>query len=156
MCPKGDDPKTLRQNKRAIKLTLDNSDGSEALDGTYTIRFNGHETSDLSADGDTTTASVMKGALEALDPILSVYVDQSTPDATDKGSTYTIVLTFAPHGQNNFHTFDGSVAIGAFTCNIANVSSTISGTPSCQFTDVDLGVSANAHTHPHPSNTSLG
>lgn len=133
MCPKGDDARTQRQLRYVVQLTIGNTDSAEALSGSYIINFAGHNTTSLSAPGDVTTAADLSSALEALEPIENATVTQDAVDGTTKGTRYTIVLDFAPFGQNNIYAFDSQPDVNLFTCIDDGVDSAITGLFICHF-----------------------
>jgi hypothetical protein len=125
MCPKGDDPLTMNQNYRKIRLTVYTSDPS----GSLGIEFLG-TTTYMSLS--TITSKACETALESSDKIGDVactYTEVSSA-VHQFDITFYSWPTFVK--ENNLHSNDGNPAISEFYCDVSQVGSSTY----CEFTDV--------------------
>lgn len=139
-CPHGDDPRTDHQQDRVIVITTGSTHAAEELSGTFYLRIGAITSAGFDANGDTTTAAVMKAHLEAMENVKEARVSQGAVDAS-KGSSWTVALKFAELlGTNNLFYHDGLPTLDMFRCDASNVAATIKGEPNCTITEGDLSV----------------
>ncbi len=133
MCPRGDDPLTLGQDFRIVKLETKAARGT--FKGEITLTFNGEDVT-VPAAASELTASTLQTKLESLPNLESVTVTRSDVD-DNQGSTWTITIVkfpTIPH-ENNIYYHSGNPPITAFSCDLSKQDELFS--PSCEFTDVN-------------------
>lgn len=133
MCPKGDDPVTVSQTYRSIKITTSAATGS--LSGTVSINFLGYTTS-FDADPSVTDGTACATAINNLDNVLSATCIQGA--TASGGAPYTIVFTAWPTFpmEDNIHSHTGNPDLTDFSCDISSMSG---DTPACAITDMNTG-----------------
>lgn len=141
MCPKGDDPLTLSQNYRTIRMSTNATSGD--LNGTFTLRFHG-ETFSFSANASQYTAADCKTSFESLNNIESVSCTRGEVSTTF-GAEYTVEILAWPSYpyQNNVFNHEGNPPISHFSCDTSDVTGAVN--VSCSIEDV---VSANIRGKP--------
>ena len=127
MCPKGDDPMTINQNYRTIRLTVTKTSGS--FSGSLGFEFQG-TTSYLPLTSP--TAQNCAAALEASPQIGSVGCTVTYPSALTLQFTITFYSWPTNAKSNNLHYHDGNPLLREFLCDISRATSDIS----CAWGDV--------------------
>lgn len=150
VCPFGDDPRTIHQQRRGIVITTGDS-GGNALVGSFRVGFAGNYATLIDADGSAMSDALCESAFEAMEAIQDVDCKQGAVDGVG-GTTYTVVFTLSPFGVNNLHTRDGDAELTLWTCDKSRVTSNSGATATCAITDLDLsmavsGVAGDTYTY---------
>ncbi|KAJ1448143.1 hypothetical protein M885DRAFT_450568, partial [Pelagophyceae sp. CCMP2097] len=131
MCAKADDPLTVNQGHRAIRVSLAAQDAS-ALSGTVRFTFLGYTTSH---DAARITSGECAAAWEALANVEAVLCDSSA--GAFGGAEYNISFIKWPlaPAENNFFSHTGNPPIGSWTCDVTSVSTETGAAVECNITD---------------------
>ena len=138
MCPRGDDPRSLFQQNRAIVMSVNSSDPTEVLDGQFRVRFNGETTTRIPIGASDEECSA---AFENIAAIRQARCARINYNPVTKAAQYSIALVFSTEPtQNNINEFDGEVPLSNFQCDASLFQSQISGAAVCRFEDRDLSM----------------
>ena len=110
MCAKADDPLTINQNYRALRIGVSSADGS-SLQGTVIFQFLGYTTSHSASH---VSAVTCEGAWEALENVEDVDCQSENSGA---GSFYNVTFKQWPTMpmENNYFSHKGNPALSNFT-----------------------------------------
>ena len=131
MCAKADDPLTINQNFRALRVGVSAADGSN-LQGSVAFHFLGYSTSHPASH---ITEALCEEAWEALDNIEDVDC-ASEPSAG--GTIYNITFKKWPIKpmENNYFSHTGNPGISNFTCDVSSASSATGARVFCNITNL--------------------
>lgn len=129
MCPKGDDPLTINQNYRSIKLRVE-STGSYDLEGKLGLQFMG-STVMMTLIGSTSTQCTDEIAFHGNFGHVSCTLVKIDRLIFDYYLTFYSWPTFPK--TNNFYSHDGNPSKYDFYCDLTLVS----GFSTCVFTDIE-------------------
>jgi len=138
MCPKGDDPMTINQNNKKIKLVLYADDnGATGLSGSIIVGFQGQEVA-FAADA---TAAQCESTWESLDNVDDVTCTRALTGGGAYTAEYEVEFVAFPlfPSENNLHKHNGNPPIASFSCdttNAAQVGTGLTGGVSCTFSDL--------------------
>ena len=127
MCPKGDDPLTMDQNYRQIKLIV--SENTGALTGNIGLRFQGKVSYiPLSGASDTKCMTALTNS--------RTYASIGCTVIRESSHTIIFNITFfswpSYPSENNVYFHNGNPSIGAFTCDKSQTMTSIT----CDFEDI--------------------
>jgi hypothetical protein len=130
MCPKTDDPVSINQNARTIKIDVI-SNG--AMQGDVAFFFNGYYTT-FSADAAQMNSRKCEEAFEALENVDRVACDMSR---LSTGASYNVSFLSFPQmpQENNLFSHSGNPPLTSFTCDISGVLVSGASSMSCNVTD---------------------
>ena len=143
MCPKGDDPLSVGQGDRQIRVHLA-SDGT-SVSGKLKINFLGHLIYFDLDDPLVGTDGYCQQQFQESENIEGVLCSASVGIGTDNswltsGSylKYDVTFTSWPSypKENNFFSHTGNPALESFTCDISDVTVVSGSNKECKFTDI--------------------
>lgn len=141
MCPKGDDPVTINQNYRQIRISVDNSDLNYT--GQIGIKFFG-EISYLSLVNSTNTSC--KDSLEASYQIGQVLCHHVVTESTTATQTFDVTFLSWPIysvDNNLFEDNNGNPSLTDFYCDV----SLAAASTSCTLSDIETADIRGSHGH---------
>jgi hypothetical protein len=147
MCPKNNDPLTISQQFRTIKIalrTVSPSNASVLLTGSVGIRFMS-QIAVLNASATQNTDNLCAEAFKTMQQVRSVSCRKSNVNGMTGEAEYIVAFTEWSHSgsENNVFTHDGNPPISAFQCDLMNArvetdvtTATAAATPTCEITDI--------------------
>ncbi|KAG1709092.1 hypothetical protein DVH05_022724 [Phytophthora capsici] len=154
MCAKNDDPLTLGQGYRTIRIQVGaDSSTSLPLAGSVRIHFLGDvAVFDAVAVADTAHEQACAKAFQAMRTVLTASCSIASVDPVTAAATYTVSFKEWTHlgGENNLLYHSGNPALTSFTCDLTQVTSLNS--PTCAISDV---TATNVIEHIYCSNRGL-
>ena len=131
MCAKADDPLTINQNYRALRIGVSSADGS-SLQGTVIFQFLGYTTSHSASH---VSAVTCEGAWEALENVEDVDCQSENSGA---GSFYNVTFKQWPTMpmENNYFSHKGNPALSNFTCDVSGAFSASGSQVLCNISDL--------------------
>ena len=131
MCAKADDPLTINQNYRALRIGVFSADGS-SLQGTVIFQFLGYTTSHSASH---VSAVTCEGAWEALENVEDVDCQSENFGA---GSFYNVTFNQWPTMpmENNYFSHKGNPALSNFTCDVSGAFSASGSQVLCNISDL--------------------
>jgi hypothetical protein len=147
MCPKGDDPITLNQNKYTFELALNSLSTSNTLSGDLILHFQDEHIS-LPIDSAFNNASCANAFLSSqkMNNVSCLYQNNSRTSITLRVTVNSWPLF--PQ-QNNIFTHNGVPSLADFTCDSSKMDSPVSCTFSPVFTSNIEGIPAPLMHFPH-------
>mmetsp|Transcript_14769 Transcript_14769/g.45769 ORF Transcript_14769/g.45769 Transcript_14769/m.45769 type:complete len:620 (-) Transcript_14769:3713-5572(-) len=132
MCAKADDPLTVNQNFRALRIGLSAADDS-VLRGSVIFRFLGYTTSHAAMRVSETTCERAWEALENVED-----VDCLSESLGGNGALYNVTFKKWPTEpmENNYFSHTGNPGISNFTCDVSGAFSTSGAPVLCNITDL--------------------
>lgn len=131
MCAKADDPLTINQNYRALRIGVSSADGS-SLQGTVVFQFLGYTTSHSASY---ISAVTCEEAWEALENVEDVDCQSENLGA---GSFYNVTFKQWPTMpmENNYFSHKGNPGLSNFTCDVSGAFSTSDSPVLCNISDL--------------------
>jgi hypothetical protein len=129
MCPKGDDPLTLNQQNRKLRLTVSSS--SQSLQGFVGLQFAG-VTAWIAVGESSASSSSCKASLEASGRFQSVVCTYSSSSSFQRIFDVEVLAWPIQPGFNNLYSHNGNPGLADFFCDISQSNSDAV----CHFTDL--------------------
>jgi hypothetical protein len=130
MCPKGDDPITLNQNKYSFELSLDSVSTADSLSGDLILHFqDDHITLPIDSDFNNVTCYDAFLSSKKIKNVTCLYQNISRTSLTLRVTVNSWPLF--PQ-QNNIYTHNGVPEITDFTCDTSKMASAVT----CNFSPV--------------------